>query len=74
MREVKGGEVMEWGMGGQWRGVKWGGRGKGGEGKGEGGWRGEGKEEKGRTPKGWFTPHVRNPEKYPASFANRRLA
>ena len=26
--------------------------------------RGEGREGKGRVPQGWFTPHVRNPEKY----------
>jgi len=26
---------------------------------------------KGRPPKGWFTPHIRNPEKYPASHTTR---
>jgi len=42
------------------------GRGKGrrGRGKGRRG-RGKGRGEKGRDPKGWLTPHVPNPEKYP---------
>ena len=25
----------------------------------------KGRKRRGRTPKGWFIPHVRNPEKYP---------
>ena len=34
-------------------------------GKGEGGEGREGQKERDGTPKGWLTPHVQNPEKYP---------
>ena len=33
---------------------------------------GEGKEEKVGDPKGCFTPHVRNPAKYPVHFIRSR--
>jgi len=51
-------------------------RGKGGrDGKGREGKRKGRGEEKGRegTPKGWLTPHVPNPEKYPVGVAHLTL-